>query len=157
MTFYFLKSQEAHEWFLKFLKEITVSNISGASGVKNELHKFHSESTITVPWCVGLQHPSPPQGEVTPKSVHKATVPKPVTLSWFKSPTSKSFSWDLTWLRENGEKGLTYRNSFTQILFFKLQREKTNQKSDLESRGHSDEATVIIYLRTKHRNGHFFN
>lgn len=48
MTFYFLKSLEAHERFRKLLKEINIPNISGASGVKNELDKSHSGSSITL-------------------------------------------------------------------------------------------------------------
>lgn len=55
--------------------------------------------------------------------------------------------------RENGKTGSTYLNSFTQILFFKLQKEKTNQKSGPERANHIDDAEAIIYPRTSIETG----
>lgn len=53
--------------------------------------------------------------------------------------------------------GSTYLNSFTQILFFKLQKEKTDQKSGPERADHTDDAEVIIYPRTSTETGTIYD
>lgn len=60
---------------------------------------------------------------------------------------------DLWDLRKSRAKRSTYLNSFTQILFFKLQKPKTNQKSVQRNTDpiRDDTKGVSIYLRTQHR------